>query len=148
MEQNMSVAGQQLVRRVCADLFACSASRPYAAVSHYFVLWGRVTSLMSDGSRAFLEDLRGPSAYEKSFNLFAVSVEGATKAEIIEVTKAMPPEAHLHHMLISQRPEDGLTDSKIVERYVRWFLGEGFEIRWRFFFPGGESNQRRLSRGT
>jgi hypothetical protein len=90
----------------------------------------------------FLEDLKGrSSAYDKSLDFLAVDVK-RREAQVVEVTKALPPGEHLVKMLLSKRREDDhLTDGEIIERYVKWFLGEGFTIRWRFFFPGGENDE-------
>lgn len=90
----------------------------------------------------FVEDLNGrSSAYDKSLDILAVDVKGR-EAQIVEVSKALPPGEHLAKMLLLKRREaDHLTDGEIIERYLKWFLGESFTVRWRFFFPGGENNK-------
>ena len=88
----------------------------------------------------FLEDVGGREpVYKKSVDLLAVSVKGH-EAQLVEVTKAQPPGEHLCRMLLAKRQDDQLTDGQITERYARWYLGDSFTVRWRFFFPGGANN--------
>jgi hypothetical protein len=90
----------------------------------------------------FWEDVKGrSSAYDKSLDVLAVDVKRRV-AQVVEVTKAPTPGNQLANMLLLKRGEDDhLTDGEIIERYVKWFLGEGFTVQWRFFFPGGKNNK-------
>ena len=105
----------------------------YLTVFEHLAVIPQFLVLFDKKDQPCFAESEGKRSFDACLDFLAVDIK-KHQAQVVQVRKALAPDKTLqltNHLINKRR--DGQTDGEIIERYIKWFVGEGLAVQWRFF---------------